>query len=335
MVSAAHASDGGGSIRVPASHCGLVGLKPSRGRVSAGPDFGELNGGLVGELAVTHTVRDTAAILDAVHGLAPGDPYTAPAPCRPYVDELGRDPGRMRVGIMTSPPGGNFDAHPDCVAAANDAARLLQGLGHAVEQCYPSALDEGDQVAHFIVRWTSGVNAALKRWSAVIGRELGPEDLEPCTWALAQQAHAYRASDLLRAVEAQQAWARRIASWWSDEGFDLLLTPTCAEPPARLGEFKSTPEEPGAPLLRAIPTCTFAAPFNTTGQPAITLPFHWAQGLPIGVQLVAAYGREDQLIRVAAQIEQARPWTLNGNHELRAPLNGSELPVEEDARDAR
>ena len=309
IVAAAHANDGGGSIRIPASHCGLVGLKPSRGRVSLAPDFGEVLGGLVIELAVTHSVRDAAAILDAVHGPAPGDPYAAPTPVRRYSEEVGADPGRLRVGMTTTPPGGQFNAHPDCAAAAQAAARLLEQLGHNVQESHPHELDDPEQIASFLVRWTAGVDWNLKYWSAAIGREIGRDDVEPCTWALAEQGRTHSAGDLLRAFERAQASTRRIASWWADEGFDLLLTPTCAEPPPRLGEFEAPADNPAAPIIRAIPFGTFTAGFNTTGQPAISLPLHHTDGgLPVGVQLVAAYGREDLLLRVAAQIEQARPW---------------------------
>ncbi|HLY35129.1 MAG TPA: amidase [Candidatus Limnocylindria bacterium] len=309
IVAAAHANDGGGSIRIPASHCGLVGLKPSRGRVSLAPDFGEVLGGLVIELAVTHSVRDAAAILDAIHGPAPGDPYAAPTPARPYGEEVGADPGRLRIGISTTPTGGQFDSHPECVAAAHAAAKLLEELGHHVEDSHPAALDDQEEIATFLVRWTAGVDWNLKYWSAAVGREIGAEDVEPCTWALAEQGRTYSAGDLFVALEKAQRSSRRIASWWADDGFDLLLTPTCAEPPPRLGEFDAPPDNPAAPLMRAIPFGTFTAGFNTTGQPAISLPLHQtADGLPVGVQLVAAYGREDLLLRVAAQIEQARPW---------------------------
>jgi amidase len=309
MVTAAHASDGGGSIRVPASHCGLVGLKPSRGRVSSAPDFGEMGGGLVSELAVTRSVRDAAAILDAVQGPAPGDPCVAPPPSRPYVEELDGDPQPLRVGITTTPTGGQFAADPECVRAAEDMARLLESLGHHVDEHHPRALDESEMVADFLLRWTTRVDADLKHWSGKLGRELGAEDVEPCTWALAELGRSHSAAELLMAIERTQAWSRRVASWWSDEGFDLLLTPTCGEPPPRLGEFLPQPDNPAAPLLRAIPFCTFAAPFNTTGQPAISLPLHRTPGgLPVGVQLVAAYGREDLLLGVAAQIERAQPW---------------------------
>ena len=309
MVSAAHANDGGGSIRIPASHCGLVGLKPTRARVTLAPDFGDVLYGLVIELAVTRSVRDAAGILEAIHGPAPGDPYAAPPPSRPYTDEVGADPGRLKIGLMTAPPGGQFETHPECVAAAEQAAALLEELGHGVERSYPPDMDDPNLVANFLVRWSAGVDWNLKYWSAAIGRELGPDDVEPTTWALAEQGRTHSAGELLLAIEEAQKGSRQIASWWSDDGFDLLLTPTCAEPPPRLGEHDAPPDNPLAPIVRATPFAVFTAGFNTTGQPAISLPLHvTADGLPVGVQLVGAFGREDVLLRIAAQIEEARPW---------------------------
>jgi amidase len=309
IVAVAHANDGGGSIRIPASHCGLVGLKPSRARVSLAPDFGDALGGLTAELAVTRSVRDAAAILDAVHGPATGDPYAAPSPARAYLEEAGADPGRLRIGLMTTPPTGQFEAHPECVKAAREAAALLEELGHHVENSYPSDLDDPEYIPNFLIRWTAGVDWNIKYWSAAIGREIGPDDVEPCTWALAEQGRAHSGGDFLRAVENAQAGARRVASWWDDDGYDLLLSPTCGEPPPRLGEHDAPPDNPLAPIIRATPFAIFTAGFNTTGQPAISLPLHQTpEGLPVGVQLVAAYGREDLLLQVAAQIEQARPW---------------------------
>jgi amidase len=264
--------------------------------------------GLVIELAVTRTVRDAAGILDAVHGPAPGDPYAAPPPARPYLEEVGADPGRLRVGLMTSAPGGMFETHPECVAAAEDAAALLEELGHHVESAHPAEMDDPELIGNFLVRWTAGVDWSLKYWSDKLGRELGEDDVEPCTWALGAQGRTHSAGDLLRAIELAQASTRRVAQWWTD-GFDLLLTPTCGEPPPTLGEFDAPPDNPVAPLLRAIPFGAFTGGFNTTGQPAISLPLHLtADGLPVGVQLIAEYGREDVLLRVAAQVEEARPW---------------------------
>lgn len=308
MVAAAHANDGGGSVRIPAAHCGLVGLKTTRGRTSAAPDFGDIMGGLVSELAVTRSVRDTAAILDAVEGSAPGDPYCAPPPARPYALEVGADPGRLRIGLMTTPPGGQFEAHPDCVAAAEAAGTLLESLGHHVERSYPEALDDSEYVGNFLVRWTSGVAWNLAYWERETGQAIGPDDVEPLTWALAEQGRAHSAADFLRAMEFAQAVSRRVAQWWED-GHDLLLTPTTGEPAPPLGQFEPQPGNPLYGIVRAVPFATFTAGFNTTGQPAISLPLHQtADGLPIGVQLVAAAGREDVLLRVAAQLEEAQPW---------------------------
>ncbi len=308
LVPVAHANDGGGSIRVPASHCGLVGLKPSRGRVSLGPDFGDVMSGLVAEHVVCRSVRDSAGVLDAICGALPGDPYAAPDRQRPYVEELGRDPGRLRIGIMTTPPGGQFETHPDCVAAAQDAAKMLERLGHAVEQAHPAGTDDPGYIPSFLLRWTSGIAWSLKYWEAKTGRTIGSGDVEPSTWALAELGHTHSAGDYLRAVEYHQGVTRRIADWWQ-EGFDLLLTPTTAEPATPLGAFAPDPENPVAPIMRSVPLAAFTAMFNTTGQPAITLPLHrTAEGLPVGAQLVAAYGREDLLLAVAAQLEQAYPW---------------------------
>jgi amidase len=266
-------------------------------------------GGLTIELAVTRSVRDAAGILDAIQGPAPGDPYAVPPPARPYSEEVGTDPGRLRIGLMTTTPGGNFDAHPECVAAAEAGASALEELGHDVERSYPADLDDPTYIQNFLVRWTAGVAWNLDYWGAKIGRELGPDDVEPLTWALAEQGRRHSAGALLTAIEAAQAGARRVASWWADDGYDLLLTPTCAEPPPRLGEHDAPADNPLAPIIRATPFAIYTAGFNTTGQPAISLPLHMtADGLPVGVQLVGAAGREDVLVRVAAQIEAARPW---------------------------
>jgi amidase len=310
MVSIAHASDGGGSIRIPASCCGLVGLKPSRGRVSLAPEFGDFMSGLVTELVVARSVRDSAAVLEWVADPPAGEPYVAPARSRAYSEEVGAEPGRLRIGLMTRPPGGQFETHPDCVAGAEAAARLLESLGHEVEQSYPDALDEEAYIPNFLVRWTGGVAFGLRYWERRTGRSIGPQDVEPLTWALAEQGREHSAAAYLEAIEYAQAVTRRGAQWW-ESGHDLLLTPTTALPAAELGTMGIGDGEDGPlmPIVRATPHAVFTAGFNTTGQPAISLPLHQtADGLPIGVQLVAAYGREDLLIRIAAQLEEAAPW---------------------------
>jgi amidase len=308
MVPAAHGNDGGGSIRIPASACGLVGLKPSRGRISFGPGLGDALGGLASEGVVTRSVRDTAAILDAVAGYAPGDPYTAPPPARPYRSEVGAPPGRLRIGILTRPPGEAFRAHPDCVAGAEAAGRLLESLGHAVEPSHPAALDDLEMGQHFSMMYATHGARLHDVLSALVGRRLGPDDVDPLNAALAQLGAAASASQYLATIDWLHGFTRRMEQWWTD-GFDLLLTPTLPEPPPPLGTFTPSAEDPVIAGMRASQFAAFTMPFNITGRPAMSLPLAWnADGLPIGVQLVAAYGREDVLIRVAAQLEAAAPW---------------------------
>jgi amidase len=256
---------------------------------------------------VCRSVRDCAGILDAIAGPEPGDPYVAPSPARPYREEVGADPGRLRVGLLTTPPGGQFEAHPDVVAGARAAASLLEELGHDVTLEHPPELDDPEYVRTFIVRWSAGVAWSLGWWERRTGRSIGTDDVEPCTWALAEMGRSHTAPDYLRAVEHHQLASRAAARW--HERFDLMLTPTLGEPPTRIGEYASDPDNPLAPLARSTPIATFTGVCNLTGQPAISLPLHWSDdGLPIGAQLVAAYGREDLLLRVAAQLEDARPW---------------------------
>ena len=307
MVPLAHANDGGGSIRIPASCCGLVGLKPSRGRVSSAPIGDPLSSMLTVELCVSRSVRDTAALLDAVHGPAVGDTVVAPAPTRRYLDEVGADPGRLRIGILVHDPLTGDMAKPECIAAAEAAAKLLESLGHTVEQAYPKALDDPGIVGQFTALWAGGLSAALAGWEAALGQPITEADLEPLTWGLLQMGRATSTADYVGAIAALTAKSRAVAQWWAD-GFDLLLTPTLAEPPAPLGTF-DTPDEPILGFMRAAQFTPFTPSFNITGQPAISLPTATsADGLPIGTHLVAAFGREDVLLRVAAQVEAAAPW---------------------------
>jgi amidase len=311
MVPIAHANDGGGSIRIPASICGLVGLKPTRQRISEGPAIGDIMSGLTVELVVSRSVRDTATVLDAVHGPAPGDPYVAPAPIRPYVEELNADPGSLRIGVLEQAPVAGLETHPDCVAAVRETAALLESLGHSVEQSSPfdpAMVEALDFVDTFITRWAAGQAATLDQLGALLGRELGPGDVEPLTWALAEVGRERSAARYLRDVGTHQMVGRAIAAW-HESGFDLLLTPTTCEPPVPLGTHDDSGDDPLAAFYRAIPEGAFTALINATGQPAISLPLHWnAEGLPIGSHLVTRFGREDLLIRIAAQLEQARPW---------------------------
>jgi amidase len=309
MVPFAHASDGGGSIRIPASHCGLVGLKPTRARVTLGPLTGDSMSGLTTELAVSRSVRDTAAILDAVQGPGPGDPYVAPAPERPYVEELGADPGRLRVALRTGPFMLDQEIEPAVVEGARAAGSVLEELGHEVDEApeLPAA-DRIDIVDTFLTRWMAGQASVLDQFAALLGRAVRREDVEPLTWALADEGNRRSAGKYLSAVSLHQLITRAIAGIF-ESGVDLLVTPTTGEPAPPLGTYDDSGPDPMAPIYRGAKTAAFTALFNATGQPALSLPLHWTEdGLPVGVQLVASYGSEDLLIRVASQLEQAQPW---------------------------
>lgn len=308
MVPMAHASDGGGSIRIPAAHAGLVGLKPTRGRSSFGPGAGERWSGLSCEGVVSRTVRDTAAFLDVVQGAAPGDPYAAAPPARPYAHEVGVDPGRLRIGLLAGPPREGVTVARACVDGALAVARALDALGHRVEETSPEAYADSNVGRAYVTVVACNVARALDAAGEKLGRALGPDDVEPMTWAVAGIGRATPVATYLEQIDFVHRFGRRMAAWWQG-GFDLLLTPTTAEPPPRIGEFQQPPDQPLRAFLRAAPFGAFTFPINLTGQPAISLPAHQtAEGLPVGAMLVAASGREDLLLRVAAQLEEALPW---------------------------
>jgi amidase len=311
MVAVAHGNDMGGSIRFPAGACGLVGLKPTRARTTLGPAFGEYWGPLTHEFVLTRTVRDAAGVLDAVAGPGPGDPYTAPAPARPWRDEVGADPGALRIGFRTAVLAGDGGgaAHPECVAAVEGAAARLASLGHHVEPATLTALD-APGLDQFGVLLATAIARDLERWSGRLGRPIGADDVEPFTAWLAELGRSVTSVQYVAAVESLQRWGRGVAAWWDDH--DVLVLPTSPELTFRLGELD--PNRDRAAAARMGRMVTFTTPFNVTGQPAISLPLHWASApdgdatLPVGVQLVAAYGREDVLLRVAAQLETSAPW---------------------------
>ena len=308
LVAAAHANDGGGSIRIPASECGLVGLKPSRGRTSFGPELGDSVGGLACEGVVTRSVRDTAALLDAVAGRMPGDPYSAPPATRPYHNEVGAPTGRLRIGVRTVSPGHLGVVQDEVAAAVERVARGLASLGHHVDIASPDALDDPEVARHFSTMYATNTAWMLDQLALVAGRPLTAEDVDPLNWALAELGRLCSAPQLIDTFNWIHGYTRRVASWW-ESGFDLLLTPTLPAPPPPLGHFRPDPANPTDAGFRATAFAAFTLPFNATGQPAISLPLHWtADGLPVGVQLVAAYCGEDLLIRVAAQLEEAFPW---------------------------
>ena len=311
LVPIGHGNDGGGSIRIPASCCGLVGLKPSRGRVSLGPLFGDLMGGLVNEHVLTRSVRDSAAVLDVLAGFEPGDPYAAPPPRRPFLDEVGAPAEPLRVGFTLryrDPSGREQRVAPACEAAVTATARLLEELGHHVEEHELPPLDRPEYVPRFLAIWATGVAADLDALELLLGRKLTTDDVEPLTWALATMGRAVNAPSYANAWRWLQGVSRELGRHWRT--MDLWLTSTLTAPPPPLGHYAPVAGDPLAPIMRAASLVPYTAPWNVTGQPAISLPVHVdaETGLPIGVQLVGAYGREDLLLRTAAQVEAARPW---------------------------
>ncbi len=306
MVPVAHANDGGGSIRIPASCCGLVGLKPTRARVSGAPQYGDMMGGLVVEHVVSRSVRDSAAILDMIAGPVPGDPYWAP-PLHgvSFAAAATTAASPLRVAMVVDSPTGSV-VHGDCVAAVEGAAALCESMGHHIEVA-TFEIDGDDFTEHFVNFWAAGNAWALLDWEERIGRAATEDELEPLTWSLAQMGRTITADRYLKSAQALQKYSRQVAAYFED--FDVLVTPTLAEPPAPLGTFDSPPGEPLAGLFRAAQYVPFTPLFNVTGQPAVSLPLHWnGEGLPIGVQFVGRFGDEETLLSLAGALEIAAPW---------------------------
>ena len=289
----AQGSDGGGSIRIPASCCGLFGLKPTRGRTSPAPRGDAYGFSVAGSIA--RTVADAAAFLDAIAGPTPGDQYVAPPPERPFVEEVGTPPGRLRVALVLEPPTqGRVD--PVCTAAARDAATLLEELGHDVEEV--------------AVSWQSDALAELFAtvWQTIptLYGVRDPSRLEPLNAEFAARAEATSSADYVRAYVQLQRYGRRVAAFCAD--YDIVLTPTLALPPVTAGWVRE-PEDPWEQYARAIEFTPFTPAVNVAGLPAASVPLTWTpEGLPIGVQLIASSGAEGLLLRLSAQVEQARPW---------------------------
>ena len=309
IVPIAHANDGGGSIRIPASVNGLVGLKPSRARVSEAPLVGDSMSGLVCEFVLAKSIRDIGTMLDWVSGPEPGDPYGTPLPERPYAEEVGRDPGKLRIALLTDPLTGDTPA-PAVVEAAEAAAAQMEAVGHEIVRPeMPSAFDEVDLFETFIDRWASGQAQTAELIGAIAGRELTPDDVEPLTWALIERGRKVTGAAYLAAVSQHQLLTRMIAGMYQGFGFDLILTPTLGDIPQPLGTFDDSGPDPMVAIEEARKFAAFTGLFNATGQPAISLPLaESTEGLPIGIQLVAPIWREDVLVRIAAQLEQAYPW---------------------------
>jgi amidase len=319
IVPMAHGNDAGGSIRIPASCCGVFGLKPTRGRNPLGPLFGESAGGLVQEHALTRSVRDSAALLDVTSGPDIGDPYSAPPRDRPYLEEVGRDPGQLKIGFLTGVPDGWHEEttlHHDCKSAVQHAAVLCEGLGHIVEEANPEQFSDaniGKVYGRVFNAFTAHVFAY---WEREFGREITEDQVEPLTWASYKRGLKLTAGNYLQSVEDMHRFARKIAHWYHEGGYDLLLTPTMRIPPVAIGSFQPTNEEPMRWLDPTNSFVVFTRVQNMTGQPAMSVPLFWnAENIPIGVQFAGRFGGEDTLFRLAAQLEKTCPWS-----ERRPPI---------------
>ena len=305
MVAVGGASDGAGSIRIPASCCGVYGLKPTRGRISAAPQAGDTLFGLATEHAITRSVRDSAALLDVSSGPVPGDAYWLAPPTHPFLDEVGTDRSPLRIGMSTSHPTG-ADVHSDCIAATEHTARLLSALGHQIEDAAPR-FDVSAMVTSMLDVWATG-NAAWHDWLAgALGRPVAPEELEPTTWELIEHGRRLTAVDLARALDHLEAGAWQIAAFF--QRYDMWLTPTLAQPPPPLGELNRSLGSAAGWWESDMQFNPWNASANICGSPAASLPLFWNDaGLPIGTMLTAPFGGEPALIAVSAQLEQADPW---------------------------
>lgn len=305
MVPLAHGSDGGGSVRIPAGCCGLFGFKATRGVNPAGPDYGEAWNGLSAEHVITRSVRDSAVVLDASSGPAPGDPYCAPHYDSSFASEVSRDPGRLRIAVQTTTAAGT-SAHPDCVAAIHDVARLLEDLGHTIVEAKP----QYDNVAAggaFRLVIASNVNASLAQYQRRIGRGPQPGELENINAMLAAEAARASASDFVEATWALHQVGRDVAPFFAE--YDVLLAPTVSAPPVPLGYLDITSTDLDDYLVKVFSWIPFTAMANQAGLPSMSVPLVWNEaGLPIGTCFTAGFGRDGLLFRLAGQLEQARPW---------------------------
>lgn len=309
MVPMANASDSGGSIRVPASCCGVFGLKPTRLRITSGRRrLGvSMRAALLSENGISISVRDSAVLLDATAGPLPGDAYIAPPPPRPYEHEVGADPGRLRIVFSRETPTG-APLHADCIAAVEDAARLCESLGHHVEEGVPHIQLE-KLYAPFAAISSAGVAWDVRNWERLTGIEARPEHFEVETWGMIERGRSsgLSAEALMDSLVAMQDLCDDLAGFL--QPWDVWLTPTVGAPPPPLGSFRATVEDPTRGMRASAAFLPFTSFINVTGQPAMSVPLLWnADGVPIGSHFVGRYGDETTLFRLAGQLEAARPW---------------------------
>jgi amidase len=304
IVPVAHGNDGGGSIRIPAACCGLVGLKPARGRISVAPELGDSSLGIDGVL--TRSVADTAAILDVLEGYEPGDATWAPPPSEPFAIAAQADPGKLKIAMSAQPPVPDALVDPICANAVGDAAELLRSLGHEVEEVDPPWQADGLRELFGVV-FSNQIALSIAYSASVSGREPTAEDMEPMSWAIFSMIRKLGAVEALGAVARLQAFARRLVSFLSP--YDMLLTPALAERPLPLGTLDTAAPEPMSTFTRSGLFTPFTPVFNASGQPGISLPLYEGEdGLPLGVQIVGRPAGEAQLLALATQLEVAQPW---------------------------
>ncbi len=313
IVPMAHGNDGGGSIRIPASCCGVFGMKPTRARNPLGPLLGDFGSGVAVEHALTRTVRDSAALLDATSGPDIGDPYYAPPKKRPFLEEVEQEAGRLNIGFLTSIPNGwSFGPkiHPECEKAVRDAAKLSESLGHNVDEINAEELSYTNLFMHFGIIFASTTGQMFAYWEKELDKKITEDQVELVTWLVYQNAANRTGVEYLRAIEECQRFSRKVAQWFHKGGYDLLLTPTLAIPPAKIGSLSpdnSAKAGKAIQLMSNLVAFTFV--YNVTGQPAMSVPLYWtADNVPIGIQFAARFGDEATLFRLAAQLEQERPW---------------------------
>lgn len=305
MLPMAHASDGGGSIRIPASCCGLFGLKPTRGRVPLGPTQFEGWNGFSAHHAITISVRDSAALLDATVGAEPGSPFFSPAPARPFLKEVGADPGKLRIALIPGTPL-NTPLDPECKTAALEAAKLCESLGHRIEEA-KLPIDAAAMREAFTTVFVVSIARTIEDATQTFGRPVTEKDVEPVTWALVQMGRNTSSVAYSRAINACHQVGLAVARF--QEKYDLILSPTLAKPPVPLGLLSLSPENIQAYGKDVNEFSPFTSLYNVTGQPSMSVPLHWtADGLPVGVMFSARFGDEATLLRVAAQLEKAKPW---------------------------
>ncbi len=304
MLPVAHGNDGGGSVRIPAACCGLVGLKPSRGRISPAPELGDSSLGIDGML--TRTVADTAAILDVLAGYELGDATWAPPPSEAFAAAAEREPGVLRIAATTHPPVADAVVDPACARAVADAADLLRSLGHDVEEVEPPWQQDGLSELFGAV-FSTHISLSIAYSAMLAGREARAQDMEPMSWAIFSMIHKLNAIEAMAATVRLQSFARRLVAFL--DPYDVLLTPALAERPLPLGTLDTAAPEPMSTFTRSGLFTPFTPVFNATGQPGISVPlFEGEDGLPLGVQLVGRPAGEGRLLALASQLEQAHPW---------------------------